>query len=48
MPPPRSAFPKATGTNDKDPFLIEGAQHIESGVDAAVGKLTGLCARTLG
>lgn len=46
------AFPKATGTDDKELFLIEGAQHIETYwvdkyVDAAVDKLTTFFARTL-
>lgn len=40
------AFGKATGTGDKELFLIDGAQHIETYwvdkyVDAAIGKLTG-------
>jgi uncharacterized protein len=39
------AFPKATGTEDKELFLIEGATHIETYwvdeyVDATLGKLT--------
>jgi fermentation-respiration switch protein FrsA (DUF1100 family) len=39
------ALPKATGTDDKELFLIEGARHIETYwvdqyVDAALGKLT--------
>jgi uncharacterized protein len=39
------ALPKATGTDDKELFLIEGARHIETYwvdkyVDAAIGKLT--------
>ena len=39
------ALPKATGTDDKELFLIEGARHIEAYwvdeyVDAALGKLT--------
>jgi fermentation-respiration switch protein FrsA (DUF1100 family) len=38
------ALPKATGTDDKELFLIEGARHIETYwvdryVDAALGKL---------
>lgn len=46
------AFPLATGTEDKELFLIEGARHIETYwvdeyVDAAIGKLTGFYARTL-
>lgn len=46
------ALPKATGTDDKDRFLIEGAQHIETYwidkyVDAAIEKLSGFYARTL-
>ena len=46
------ALPKATGTDDKELFLIEGAQHIETHwtdkyVDAALGKLTAFFARTL-
>lgn len=46
------ALPKATGTDDKELFLIEGAQHIETYwtdpyVDAALGKLTAFFARTL-
>lgn len=46
------AFPKATGTDDKELFLIEGAQHIETYwvdeyVDAALDKLTEFFARTL-
>ena len=45
------AFPKATGTNDKELFLIEGAQHIETYwvdryVDSAVDKLTAFFDRT--
>jgi uncharacterized protein len=47
------AFPKATGTEDKELFLIEGARHIETYwvdqyVDAALSKLTALFARTIG
>jgi fermentation-respiration switch protein FrsA (DUF1100 family) len=39
------ALPKATGTDDRELFLIEGAQHIETYwidkyVDAALAKLT--------
>ncbi len=46
------AFPKATGTKDKELFRIEGATHIETYwvpeyVDAAMGKLTPFYARTL-
>jgi uncharacterized protein len=46
------ALPKATGTEDKELFLIDGAQHIETYwidkyVDAAVEKLTGFFARTV-
>lgn len=46
------AFPKATGTKDKELFLIEGAQHIETYwvdkyVDAALDKLTGFFGRTV-
>jgi fermentation-respiration switch protein FrsA (DUF1100 family) len=46
------AFPKATGTDDKELFLNEGAQHIETYwvdkyVDAAIGKLTAFFARTI-
>jgi len=46
------AFPKATGTKDKELFLIEGARHIETYwvdeyVDAALGKLTTFYARTI-
>lgn len=46
------AFPKATGTKDKELFKIEGATHIETywvpeHVDAAMGKLTPFYARTL-
>jgi fermentation-respiration switch protein FrsA (DUF1100 family) len=46
------AFPKATGTSDKELFRIEGATHIETYwvpeyVDAAMGKLTPFFARTL-
>jgi fermentation-respiration switch protein FrsA (DUF1100 family) len=48
----QDAFPKATGTQDKELFIIDGATHIETYwvpqyVDAAVGKLTGFYARTL-
>ena len=46
------AFAKATGTQDKELFKIEGATHIETYwvpkyVDAAVGKLKSFYARTL-
>lgn len=46
------ALPKATGTEDKELFLIEGAQHIETYwidkyVDAALDKLTAFFARTI-
>ena len=46
------AFPKATGTEDKELFLIQGATHIETYwidkyVDAAIDKLTAFYARTL-
>jgi fermentation-respiration switch protein FrsA (DUF1100 family) len=46
------AFPLATGTEDKELFLIEGARHIETYwvdqyVDAALDKLTAFYARTI-
>jgi len=46
------AFPKATGTKDKELFLIEGARHIETYwvdkyVDAALAKLTAFYAKHL-
>ena len=46
------AFPEATGTDDKELFLIDGAQHIETYfideyVDQAIGKLTGFFGRIL-
>ena len=46
------AFAKASGTRDKQLFLIEGAKHIETYfvpeyVDAAIGKLLPFFARTL-
>lgn len=46
------AFPRATGTKDKELFTIEGATHIETYwvpkyVDAAIGKLKPFFARTL-
>ncbi|WP_027351760.1 alpha/beta hydrolase [Halotalea alkalilenta] len=48
----QDAFAKATGTQDKELFEIEGATHIETYwvpeyVDAAIGKLTPFYARTL-
>lgn len=48
----QDALPKATGTQDKELFLIEGATHIETYwvpkyVDAAIAKLTRFFARTL-
>lgn len=46
------AFPKATGTTDKELFLIEGATHIQTYwvpeyVEAAMGKLAPFFGRTL-
>ncbi len=46
------ALPKATGTDDKELFLLDGAQHIETywidrHVDAALDKLTTFYARTV-
>lgn len=46
------AFAKATGTQDKELFKLDGATHIETYwvpryVDAAIGKLTAFYARTL-
>lgn len=46
------AFPKVSGTTDKDLFIIDGAKHIETYwvpkyVDAAMGKLTPFFARSL-
>jgi uncharacterized protein len=46
------AFPKATGTDDKELFLIDGATHIETYwvdeyVDAALGELTTFFARSV-
>ncbi|AZD66461.1 hypothetical protein SAMN04489802_3937 [Pseudomonas chlororaphis] len=46
------AFAKATGTQDKELFKIDGATHIETYwvpryVDVAIGKLTAFYARTL-
>ncbi|WP_095155288.1 alpha/beta hydrolase [Pseudomonas sp. Irchel 3E13] len=48
----RDAFAKATGTQDKELFMIDGATHIETYwvpryVDAAMGKLTAFYAKTL-
>jgi fermentation-respiration switch protein FrsA (DUF1100 family) len=48
----QDALPKATGTDDKELFLIDGARHIETYwvdeyVDAALGKLTAFYARTV-
>ncbi|WP_204352862.1 alpha/beta hydrolase [Salinicola peritrichatus] len=48
----QDAFSKATGTNDKELFLIDGATHIETYwvpkyMDATVNKLTAFYARTL-
>lgn len=48
----KDAFPKATGTSDKELFEIDGATHIETYwvpnyVEAAVSKLTPFFARTL-
>jgi len=48
----QDAFPKATGTKDKELFIIDGATHIETYwvpkyVGAALGKLTSFYARTL-
>ena len=48
----QDTFPKATGTKDKELFIIDGATHIETYwvpkyVDAAFGKLTPFFARTL-
>jgi len=48
----QDAFDKATGTGDKELYLIEGATHIETYwvpryVDAAVAKLAAFYARTL-
>ena len=46
------AFPKATGTTDKEMFLIEGARHIETYwvpqyTEAALSKLVPFFGRTL-
>jgi fermentation-respiration switch protein FrsA (DUF1100 family) len=48
----QDAFPKATGTQDKELFIIDGATHIETYwvpkyVEAAIGKLSPFYARTL-
>ena len=48
----KDAFPKATGTKDKELFLIDGATHIETYwvpkyVDIAVAKLASFYGRTL-
>ncbi len=48
----QDAFPKATGTKDKEMFIIEGATHIETYwvpkyVEAAIGKLTAFYGKTL-
>jgi len=48
----RDAYPKATGTKDKELFLIDGATHIETYwvpeyVDVATNKLIAFFARTL-
>ncbi len=48
----KDAFPKATGTKDKELFIIDGATHIETYwvpkyVNAAIGKLTAFYGRTL-
>lgn len=48
----QDAFPKATGTRDKEMFIIDGATHIETYwvpkyVDTAIAKLTAFYARTL-
>ncbi len=48
----QDALPKATGTQDKELVLIDGATHIETYwvakyVDAAIAKLSGFYARTL-
>jgi fermentation-respiration switch protein FrsA (DUF1100 family) len=47
------AFPKATGTKDKELFKIDGATHIETYwvpkyVDAAMNKLAEFFGRSLG
>lgn len=48
----QDAFPKATGTTDKEVFILDGATHIETYwvpryVDAAIDKLTDFYSRTL-
>lgn len=48
----KDAYPKATGTKDKELFIIDGATHIETYwvpkyVDAAISKLTSFYERTL-
>ena len=48
----QDAFSKATGTTDKEVFILDGATHIETYwvpryVDAAIGKLSAFYARTL-
>ena len=48
----QDAFPKATGTTDKEVFILDGATHIETYwvpryVDPAIGKLNAFYARTL-
>jgi len=48
----QDAFAKATGTTDKEVFILDGATHIETYwvpryVDAAIGKLTAFYGRTL-
>ena len=48
----QDAFSKATGTTDKELFMLDGATHIETYwvpryVDAAIGKLSAFYARTL-
>lgn len=48
----KDAFAKATGTQNKELFMIDGATHIETYwvpryVDAAMGKLTAFYAKTL-
>ena len=48
----QDAFSKATGTTDKELFMLDGATHIETYwvpryVDAAIGKLNAFYARTL-
>ncbi len=46
------AFEQATGTDEKELFLLEGAQHIQTYrvdeyVDKALGKLTEFFGRTI-